>query len=137
MRDPRRWLVLADQNTEVVWTVPGRRYRIADMRFLLLMCADEDTPVPNALAGCVEWQEAMAARNALVTTVGLHPPETASTLRVRGGEVLMTDGPFAETKEQMGGFAMIEAPSAEEARQLAATHPWAKIGVIEVRQILP
>ena len=105
------------------------------MRFLLLMCSDETTPVTEDLPGCVEWQEALAARNALVTTVGLHPPATASTLRVRGGEVLMTDGPFAETKEQMGGFAMIEASSQEEARQIAATHPWAKIGFIEVRQV--
>ena len=109
---------------------------MAGMRFLLLLCADEDTSVPNALAGCVEWQEAMAARNALVSVAGLHAPETASTLRVRGGEVLMTDGPFAETKEQMGGFAMIEAPSVEEARRIAATHPWAEIGMIEVRQVL-
>ncbi|WP_459720756.1 YciI family protein [Actinophytocola sp. KF-1] len=106
------------------------------MRFLLLLCADEDTSVPDFLPGCVEWQEALAARNALVTAVGLHPPDTASTLRVRGGEVLMTDGPFAETKEQMGGFAMIEAESADEARRVAATHPWAKIGMIEVRQVL-
>ncbi len=105
------------------------------MRFLLLLCADEDTPVLDDLPGCVEWQDDMAARNALVTTVGLYPPETASTLRVRDGEVLLTDGPFAETKEQMGGFAMIEAPSAAEARRMAATHPWAKIGFIEVRQV--
>ena len=106
------------------------------MRFLLLLCADDTTPPTDDLPGCVEWQEALAARNALVTTVGLHPPKTASTLRVRGGEVLMTDGPFAETKEQMGGFAMIEAASFEEAREIAATHPWAKIGFIEVRQAL-
>jgi hypothetical protein len=106
------------------------------MRFLLLMCADETTNVPDGLPGCVEWQDALAARNKLVTTVGLHPPQTASTLRVRGDEVLMTDGPFAETKEQMGGFAMIEAASREEAREIAATHPWARIGMIEVRQVL-
>ena len=109
---------------------------MADMRFLLLLCADEDTSVPEFLHGCVEWQEETAARNALVSVVGLHPPETANTLRVRGGEVLMTDGPFAETKEQMGGVAMIEAPSIDEAREIAAAHPWAKIGMIEVRQVL-
>jgi len=100
------------------------------------MCADDTTPVPEVLPGCAEWSEALAARNALVTTMGLHPPTTASTLRVRGDEVLMTDGPFAETKEQMGGFSVIEASSAEEARRIAATHPWAKIGMIEVRQVL-
>jgi hypothetical protein len=106
------------------------------MRFLLLLCADDTTPVPEFLPGCEEWQEGLAARDQLVTAVGLHPPATAGTLRVRGGEVLMTDGPFAETKEQMGGFAMIDAASQEEAREIAATHPWAKIGFIEVRQVL-
>ncbi|MFI7676271.1 YciI family protein [Actinophytocola sp. NPDC049390] len=106
------------------------------MRFLLLLCADEDTPVPDVLPGCLEWQEDLTARNALVTVAGLYPPDTASTLRVRDGEVLMTDGPFAETKEQMGGFAMIEAPSAEEARSIAASHPWATVGMVEVRRIL-
>ncbi|MFC4854175.1 YciI family protein [Actinophytocola glycyrrhizae] len=105
------------------------------MRFLLLLCADETTPVPDVLPGCTEWSAALTARNALVTTMGLHPPETASTLRVRGGEVLMTDGPFAETKEQMGGLALIEAESAGEARRIAATHPWARFGAIEVRQV--
>jgi hypothetical protein len=105
------------------------------MRFLLLMCADDTTPAPDDLPGCDEWQDGLAARDKLVTTVGLHPPRTASTLRVRGDEVLMTDGPFAETKEQMGGFAMIEAASQEEAREIAATHPWARIGFIEVRQV--
>jgi hypothetical protein len=106
------------------------------MKFLLLLCADETTPVTDFLPGCAEWQEAMRARNALVTSVGLHPPATAATLRVRGDEVLMTDGPFAETKEQMGGFSIVEAGSAAEARELAATHPWASIGMIEVRQVL-
>jgi len=106
------------------------------MKFLLLLCADDTTPVPEVLPGCAEWSAAMESKNALVTTMGLHPPETASTLRVRGGEVLLTDGPFAETKEQMGGFSVIEASSAAEARRLAATHPWAKIGMIEVRQVL-
>jgi hypothetical protein len=106
------------------------------MRFLLLLCADETTPRTDDLPGCDEWAAALRERNALFTTVGLHPPETASTLRVRDDEVLLTDGPFAETKEQMGGFAMIEAASAQEARGIAATHPWARIGMVEVRQIV-
>ena len=105
------------------------------MRFLLLLCADEATPIVDVAAECDEWSAALRKENALVTTMGLHPPDTASTLSVRGGDVLMTDGPFAETKEQMGGLTVIEAPSVAEARRIAAAHPWAKIGMIEVRQI--
>jgi hypothetical protein len=75
-------------------------------------------------------------RGKFVTAVGLHPPDTASTLRVRDGEVLLTDGPFAETKEQMGGFAIIECDSTEEAHRIAAAHPWATIGMVEVRRLL-
>jgi len=106
------------------------------MRYLLLLCSDETTPTMDFLPGCAEWSDALRARKALVTTVGLHPPESSSTVRVRAGEVLLTDGPFAETKEQMGGFAVIEAADETEARRLAATHPWARIGVIEVRQVI-
>jgi len=106
------------------------------MRYLLLLCSDETTPRTDALPGCAEWSAALKAKNALVTTIGLHPPESARTVRVRAGEVLLTDGPFAETKEQMGGFAMIEAADDSAARQIAATHPWARIGMIEVRQVI-
>ena len=106
------------------------------MRFLLLLCADETTPMVDVTAECATWSDGLRQRNALVTTMGLYPPDTAGTVSVRDGEVLMTDGPFAETKEQMGGLTVIEAPSVAEARRIAADHPWAKIGMIEVRQIL-
>ena len=104
------------------------------MKYLLLLCSDETTPRTDFLPGCAEWSDGLAGQ--LVTSAGLHPPESASTVRVRGEEVLLTDGPFAETKEQMGGFSVIDCPSIEEARRIAATHPWAKIGMIEVREIL-
>ncbi len=106
------------------------------MKYLLLLCADETTPHVDVLPGCAEWSAELAGRGALVTTVGLRPPGTASTVRVRDGEVLLTDGPFAETKEQMGGLSVIECESDEEARRIAAAHPWAKIGTIEVRPVL-
>jgi hypothetical protein len=57
-------------------------------------------------------------------------------VRVRGDEVLMTDGPFAETKEQMGGLTVIECADRAEALRIASTHPWAAVGMIEVRQVL-
>ena len=66
----------------------------------------------------------------------LHPVSTATTLRVRGDKTVTTDGPFAETKEQLGGFYLIEAKELNEALQVAAKIPSAKIGSIEVRPIV-
>jgi hypothetical protein len=106
------------------------------MKYLLLLCADETTPEVDVSPGCHEWSAALRSRGALVTTLGLHPPEPASTVRVRGEEILLTDGPFAETKEQVGGLSVIECDSPEEARRIAAAHPWARIGTVEVRRIL-
>ena len=66
----------------------------------------------------------------------LHPTSTATAVRVRDGETLVTDGPFAETKEQLGGFYMVEAADADEAIALAARIPGAKYGTIEVRPVV-
>jgi hypothetical protein len=66
----------------------------------------------------------------------LQPVETATTVRVRNGKVGTTDGPFAETKEQLGGFYMIEARDLNDAIQVAAKIPSAKIGSVEVRPIM-
>jgi hypothetical protein len=65
----------------------------------------------------------------------LKPVHTATTVRMRGGKLSTTDGPFAETKEQLGGFYLIEARDLNEAIQIAARIPSAKIGSIEVRPI--
>ncbi len=62
--------------------------------------------------------------------------ETASSVRVRDGKQLVTDGPFAETREQLGGFFMIEATDAEEARSIAARIPSARMGTIEIRPVV-
>jgi hypothetical protein len=66
----------------------------------------------------------------------LQPVETATTIRVRNGKVGTTDGPFAETKEQLGGFYMIEARDLNDAIQVAAKIPSAKLGSVEVRPIM-
>jgi hypothetical protein len=88
------------------------------------------------LPGCAEWSKAMAERGVLLDTMGLRPPAEAATVRVRGGEVLHTDGPFAETKEQMGGVTLVECADRDEALRVASSHPWAAIGSIEVREVL-
>ena len=71
----------------------------------------------------------------LILTHALKSTRTAVTVRVRGGRVSMTDGPFAETKEHLGGFFLIEARDLDEAIQLASRWPSARLGSIEVRPI--
>jgi hypothetical protein len=66
----------------------------------------------------------------------LQPVQTATTVRVRNGKVLTTDGPFAETKEQLGGFYMIQAKDLKEAVEVASKIPSARLGSIEVRPIM-
>ena len=67
----------------------------------------------------------------------LHPTSTATTVRVRDDEPIVTDGPYAETKEQLGGFFLIEANSVEDARAWAARLPGGRYGTIEVRAVAP
>jgi hypothetical protein len=66
----------------------------------------------------------------------LKPTSTATTVRVRGGKQLVTDGPFAETREQLGGYYLIEAADLDEARAIAARVPGARMGSIEVRPVM-
>jgi hypothetical protein len=65
----------------------------------------------------------------------LQPPQTATTIRVRDGKVLTTDGPYAETKEQLGGFYLIQASDMTEAVQIAARIPGARFGCVEIRPV--
>ncbi|GAA5065355.1 hypothetical protein HNP84_006759 [Thermocatellispora tengchongensis] len=109
------------------------------MRYMLLIGAD-DTAGPEARArleamdGCGGWSQEMTERGVLVGGGALRP-ETA-TVRVREGEVLVSDGPFAETKDLVGGFSMIECATMEEAVRIAARHPVAAVGKIEIRPVL-
>lgn len=66
---------------------------------------------------------------------GLQPTQTATTVRVRDGKVVITDGPFAETKEQLGGYFLIEAKDLDDAIQVAAKIPSARFGSIEIRPV--
>ena len=66
----------------------------------------------------------------------LHPPSTATTVRVRDGKRLLTDGPFAETREQLGGYFLIDAPDLDEAIAIAARIPMARRGTVEVRPVI-
>ncbi|MAL98065.1 MAG: dehydrogenase [Alteromonadaceae bacterium] len=84
---------------------------------------------------CVAGVERLTAQGNYVTGTPLQPIDTATTVRVRNGEVLLSDGPFAETKEQLAGFYLLEAKDLNEALHLAGRIPPARFGSIEVRPV--
>ncbi|HEU4572303.1 MAG TPA: YciI family protein, partial [Candidatus Limnocylindrales bacterium] len=81
------------------------------------------------------WVDDLRARGIWQIGDQLAPPRRARTVRVRDGRRLVTDGPFAETKEAIGGFDLLECGSLEEAVEIAASHPLASVGTIEVRPL--
>jgi len=83
-----------------------------------------------------EFTEAIEASGNHIGGEALLPTDTATTVRVREGKTLITDGPFAETKEQLGGYYLIEAESLDQAIEVAARIPSAKDGCVEVRPIM-
>lgn len=82
------------------------------------------------------FTDAVRKSGQYVAGEALHPVKTATTVRVRNGQLLTTDGPFAETTEQLGGFYLIEARDLNEAIQVASKIPSAKIGSVEVRPVV-
>jgi hypothetical protein len=90
----------------------------------------------NALvAEVLAYREELRRGGHYITSSPLQPVHSATTVRVRGGNVSVTDGPFAETREQLGGFYLIEARDLNEAIRLAAQMPPARVGSIEVRPL--
>jgi hypothetical protein len=104
------------------------------VKYMLLICGDESA-ADHADDGCGGWTEEMERRGVLQSVAGLRPPSDATTVRVRGGSVLLSDGPFAESKEQIGGFCLIECADLDEAIEVAAKHPAAGYGMIEIRPL--
>ena len=104
------------------------------MKYMLLICGDKSA-ADHANEGCGGWTEEMERRGVLRGVAGLRPPADATTVRVRDGSVLLSDGPFAESKEQVGGFCLIECADLDEAIEVAAQHPAAGYGTIEIRPL--
>ena len=114
------------------------------MKFILLVCWDRqriDAQIepppgePQAEPEGFPWLDDLQARGIWKTGDQLAPPRRARTVRIRNGKPMITDGPFVETKEAVGGFDLIECGSMEEAVQIAAAHPVAQNGTIEVRPL--
>ena len=104
------------------------------MRYLMLVCVDPSAepfdPVQDNIA---EWVASHDANGPRIMGHRLTDRAQARTVRVRQGRLLVTDGPFAETKEWIAGFDLLECASLEEAIRIAARHPMARFGRIEVR----
>ena len=111
------------------------------MQYLLLIYGNESTkPQRDTAEAKAEFDEYMAFNQLVgdqfVGAAPLQPVSTATTVRVVDGEALVTDGPFAETKEQLGGYYLIDAPDLDRAIELAAAIPGAKRGCVEIRPVI-
>jgi hypothetical protein len=107
------------------------------MKYLCLVYLDERRLNELPDEDCVAYDSAIRKSGHCIASEALESVRTATTVQVRNGKVAVTDGPFAETKEQLAGFYMIEARDLDEAIQLASKIPPARVGSIEVRPIRP
>lgn len=111
------------------------------MKYLFLIRAADDADVAEDEAELVEaasaWVGELEARGARLVGDRLRPPDETRAVRVRDGERLVTEGPFVEAKELIGGFDLIECADDDEAVEIASKHPVARFGVIEIRQLWP
>ena len=107
------------------------------MKYLCLVYLDENRLHELPDEDCVAYDTAIRKSGHCITSEALQSVQTATTVRVRDGKMAITDGPFAETKEQLAGFYMIEAGDLNEAIQIASKIPPARVGSIEVRPIRP
>jgi hypothetical protein len=108
------------------------------MRFLFLVCTDETAEPYDAADDNIEtWVSELDARGARVIGDRLRPNAEAIAVKRRGGKVVVSDGPFAEAKEVIGGFDVIDCANRDEAIEIAAKHPMARFGQIEIREFWP
>jgi hypothetical protein len=110
------------------------------MRYVLLVCADENeqlTPedFEERYVAYVHCQEEMESRGALIARERLRPTSASTTVRVTNGQLVIADGPFAETKEQIAGYFLVEAKDLDDAVDLASLIPAVHHGTIEVRPV--
>jgi hypothetical protein len=115
------------------------------MKYMLLHCADESTefgpehdcqvPGTPAARALETWLSELTARGVLLDGGRLRPVGDATTVQVRAGSLLISDGPFAETKEQIAGYDVIDCAGLDEAIEIASRHPTANIGTVEVRPL--
>src|SRR3954464_12209084 len=112
------------------------------MKFIVLIYNDnqllDEMPAPvfdSTMRDCLSKADRMKADGNLLDSQMLESPSTAKSIRVRNGRTITTDGPFAETKEVLGGFHPLEARDMDEALEIAKSFPWSASGCVEVRPV--
>ena len=110
------------------------------MRYMLLIYLEEqavgEAERQECYAESAQLAQEIHARGQFVAAGPLHPTSTATSIRVRDGKRLVTDGPFAETREQLGGYFLIDAKNLDEAMGIAARIPMARKGTVEIRPMI-
>ena len=110
------------------------------MKYMLLIYSDERALSEAERAECyaesTQLAHAIHSSGQYLAANPLHPTSTATSVRVRNGKRLVTDGPFAETREQLGGYFLIDAKNLDEAMAIAARIPMARKGTVEVRPVI-
>jgi hypothetical protein len=110
------------------------------MKYMLLVYLDEQALSESEREHCyvesAQLAQQLNANGNYLSAGPLHPTSTATSVRVRDNKRLVTDGPFAETREQLGGYYLIEARDLDEAIQIAERIPVARVGTIEIRPLL-
>ena len=107
------------------------------MKYLCLVYGEEEKMQSMPDRDCMDYVETLVGSGHFVAGEALQPVHTATTVRMRNGKPSVTDGPFAETHEQLAGFYLIEARDLDDAIQVASKIPPARVGSIEVRPIRP
>jgi hypothetical protein len=106
------------------------------MKYLLLICVAEGTRVSPEEANPDRWVAEMTERRIRLLGSEVGRARDTTSVRVRDSELLLTDGPFAEAKEEMAGFDLIECADLDEAIEVASKHPVARFGTVEVRPLI-
>ncbi len=113
------------------------------MKYLMLVCTDDALdpadvdPAPAGQEDAEDWVTEMDGRGVRILGDRTRPASEATTVRIRGGKLLVTDGPFVETKEYIAGFDVLECADLDEAIAVAAKHPMARAGALELRPFWP
>ena len=110
------------------------------MKYAMLIYLDENSLSEPQRESCyqesAQYAQQLNASGRCLAAMPLHPTSTATSLRVRDGKRMVTDGPFAETREQLGGFFLIEAKDLDEALEIASQIPAGRWGTVEVRPVV-
>ena len=110
------------------------------MKYMLLIYGDETALTESAREHCyvesAQLAQELKSSGQYLATNPLHPTSTATCIRTRNGKLLVTDGPFAETREQLGGYFLIEAKDLDEAIGIASRIPGGRWGTVEIRPVI-